>query len=187
MSLLRKYVRMLIESASDLTDVEIASMAAHLGQMRRSGEEYVTHPFAVAALIKKYYPGNSVLYNTALLHDALEDAIDNNNVEDEAELYAIISDAVATDEEASQVISLVISLTKNPGEDYKSYMRLLYDNPQALKVKLADMEHNLSANPSERQIQKYSDSVRAIEHHFSGRPPFIMPLQWASILELINV
>ena len=186
MSLLRRYVSMLLEQNSKLSNVEIASMAAHRGQMRRSGEEYITHPFAVAQLMRKHYPGNSTLYNTALLHDTLEDAIDNNNVEDEAELFAIIANAVDSDAEAAKIIDLVSILTKYPGEDYDTYMQLLYKNPNALRVKLADMQHNLSSNPSPGQIKKYSKAVRSIEAVFQGRPDFINPGQWASLMELIQ-
>jgi GTP diphosphokinase / guanosine-3',5'-bis(diphosphate) 3'-diphosphatase len=45
---------------------------AHLGQMRKSGEPYITHPIAVAALCTEWKLDAQAL-SAALLHDAMED------------------------------------------------------------------------------------------------------------------
>ncbi|MBP8092138.1 MAG: HD domain-containing protein, partial [Giesbergeria sp.] len=45
---------------------------AHLGQMRNSGEPYITHPIAVAALCATWKLDAQALM-AALLHDAMED------------------------------------------------------------------------------------------------------------------
>jgi GTP pyrophosphokinase len=46
--------------------------AAHLGQLRSSGEPYITHPIAVAALCASWKLDVQALM-AALLHDAMED------------------------------------------------------------------------------------------------------------------
>ena len=45
---------------------------AHLGQMRNSGEPYITHPIAVAAQCAEWKLDAQALM-AALLHDAIED------------------------------------------------------------------------------------------------------------------
>ncbi|MBM3397643.1 MAG: bifunctional (p)ppGpp synthetase/guanosine-3',5'-bis(diphosphate) 3'-pyrophosphohydrolase, partial [Betaproteobacteria bacterium] len=45
---------------------------AHLGQMRKSGEPYITHPIAVAGLCTEWQLDAQALA-AALLHDAMED------------------------------------------------------------------------------------------------------------------
>ena len=46
--------------------------AAHLGQMRKSGEPYITHPIAVAAQCAEWRLDVQALM-AALLHDTMED------------------------------------------------------------------------------------------------------------------
>jgi GTP pyrophosphokinase len=45
---------------------------AHLGQLRNSGEPYITHPIAVAAQCAEWKLDAQAL-SAALLHDAMED------------------------------------------------------------------------------------------------------------------
>ena len=44
----------------------------HEGQLRRSGEPYITHPLAVAGIVARYGM-DDVTIAAALLHDAVED------------------------------------------------------------------------------------------------------------------
>jgi GTP pyrophosphokinase len=62
-------------SAADLAQVRQAyrfADEAHLGQIRNSGEPYITHPIAVAAQCADWKLDAQALM-AALLHDALED------------------------------------------------------------------------------------------------------------------
>jgi guanosine-3',5'-bis(diphosphate) 3'-pyrophosphohydrolase len=62
----------------DAHDIELVRRAyrfadeAHLGQMRNSGEPYITHPIAVAAQCAEWKLDAQALM-AALLHDAMED------------------------------------------------------------------------------------------------------------------
>ena len=59
----------------DLEQVRLAyrfADEAHLGQLRNSGEPYITHPIAVAAQCAEWKLDAQALM-AALLHDALED------------------------------------------------------------------------------------------------------------------
>jgi GTP pyrophosphokinase len=62
-------------SASDIDQVRRAyrfADEAHLGQLRNSGQPYITHPIAVAAQCAEWKLDAQALM-AALLHDALED------------------------------------------------------------------------------------------------------------------
>ena len=62
-------------SAADLEKVRLSyrfADEAHLGQLRNSGEPYITHPIAVAAQCAEWKLDAQALM-AALLHDALED------------------------------------------------------------------------------------------------------------------
>jgi guanosine-3',5'-bis(diphosphate) 3'-pyrophosphohydrolase len=62
-------------SPTDLEQVRLAyrfADQAHLGQLRNSGEPYITHPIAVAAQCAEWKLDAQALM-AALLHDALED------------------------------------------------------------------------------------------------------------------
>ena len=60
------------------TDVDMVRKAyrvadeAHLGQMRKNGEPYITHPSAVASLCSEWKLDAQALM-AALLHDTMED------------------------------------------------------------------------------------------------------------------
>lgn len=181
MSSIRKYIKALI--SEDFKRVYNTADYAHLGQKRRTGEPYIIHPQRVSEIVKKYYPSNYVAQMTALLHDTLEDAIDLGNVADEEEMIALIDDSIDNEQEADEVISSVMALTKPSGADYESYLLSIIDMPNTLIVKLADMLDNLTDNPSEKQKLKYGKSLSLINSHFSGKPEFISSGHWNELLK----
>lgn len=116
--------------------LEIAT-AAHLRQAREGGEPYITHPIAVAALLED--PEDKVV---ALLHDTVED---NPTVRD------VIEDHIRQHLGASTLLT-VLELTKLAGENYYQFiLRIMHGSDRAVRVKLADITHNLSdAKPGSR-------------------------------------
>lgn len=112
---------------------------AHLGQKRKSGEDYFIHPLAVAIdLYHKF--GNLDLVAAWLLHDTVED---NENIEIN-EIYEKFWDEVGF---------MVDAVTKNTKQLYKSDIvferkidKFLYGGTKDIKVfllKLADRDDNL--------------------------------------------
>jgi len=187
MSFINEYVRAIIREVNGRLDpVHAAAQYAHLGQKRRTGKPYISHPENVASMVKRYYPGNSVAYFSALLHDSLEDAIDQGNVESEEEMIALIDDAIEDDKIAEEVIEVVLALTKAKGSDYSDYLMSLVSYPDALTVKMADMLDNISDNPSENQKKKYSLALYNLEEYFGGKPSFINDKHWKTLKDIIS-
>lgn len=100
----------------------------HQGQTRHGGEEYITHPIAVAEILyKKGMPDEYIL--AALFHDLLEDT---DATEDE--IIALGGE---------DVLEAVKLVTKAPGYSMKDYMDGIEKSPLAREVKAADRLHNL--------------------------------------------
>ena len=57
-----------------ITDAYRLAAGSHKGQLRRSGEPYITHPLAVAGIVARYGM-DDVTIAAALLHDAVEDTV----------------------------------------------------------------------------------------------------------------
>ncbi|MDQ1636332.1 MAG: diphosphokinase / guanosine-3,5-bis(diphosphate) 3-diphosphatase, partial [Frankiaceae bacterium] len=125
---------------------EIAERA-HEGQMRRSGDPYITHPLAVAGILADLGMDVPTLA-AALLHDTVEDTtVDIAGIErDFGELVAIIVDGVtkldkiktggAADAEAAAARAA-------QSETIRKMVIAMARDPRVLVVKLADRLHNM--------------------------------------------
>src|SRR5690606_40443516 len=63
-----------MRSAEMITEAYRVAAGSHKGQLRRSGEPYITHPLAVAGIVARYGM-DDVTIAAALLHDAVEDTV----------------------------------------------------------------------------------------------------------------
>lgn len=166
----------------DLNDVDATAQLAHLGQKRRSGEDYITHPQEVAKLIHTFYPGDDLARHVAMLHDTFEDGPSNGT--DEDSLRSMVRGSIQSEEDAENVVDAISYLTHEPGGDYTSYVaNLANSNKLALRVKLADMLHNLQSNPTPKQRAKYGDAIL----NLGGKPKGISPLHWKLLLNAANL
>jgi len=169
-----------------LDDAQILSQYAHRGQTRRTGEPYFFHPQEVANIVKKFYPANLTAYYTALLHDAIEDGIPLGNITDEEELYAFLVDAVNDDQSVQEIFDSIRTLTKSQDSDYNTYIGKIVADPTALKVKVADMMHNLNDAPSERQKKKYTAAFEMLKNMSGGVPAGISSLHWQALEDIVK-
>jgi GTP pyrophosphokinase len=127
---------------ADLRDVERAyrfAAAAHAGQKRLTGEDFVEHPLAVAGILADLGMDPTTL-QAALLHDVVEDT-------------SIPLDAVR-DDFGEQVASLVDGLTKldkirfrsreqEQAENVRKMIIAMARDIRVLLIKLADRLHNM--------------------------------------------
>lgn len=126
--------------------IQIAHEAHKDEPPRRSGEAYVTHPLAVMEQARKL--GYSVTRQIiAVLHDVPE----NNPEWPIARLRK-----EGYDDDVLVPLGL---LTREPGVEYDDYIGRLEDDPDAVAVKVLDMHHNLSDNPTERQRERYNRAL----------------------------
>ena len=100
----------------------------HAGQYRHGGEDYITHPIAVAAYLKEkdYDLAHQI---TALFHDLLEDTDATP-----AEILQLGGE---------EVLEAVKLLTKPINCNMADYVAGIKSNPMAKAVKTADRLHNL--------------------------------------------
>ena len=112
---------------------------AHLGQMRNSGEPYITHPIAVAAQCATWKLDAQALM-AALLHDAMEDCG--------------VTKADLVERFGAPVAELVDGLTKldklqfdtreeNQAESFRKMLLAMARDVRVILVKLADRTHNM--------------------------------------------
>ena len=129
-------------SVSDVEQVRAAYRFAdqvHLGQLRNSGEPYITHPIAVAAQCAEWKLDAQALM-AALLHDALEDCG--------------VTKIELIERFGSPVAELVDGLTKldklqfntreeNQAESFRKMLLAMARDVRVILIKLADRSHNM--------------------------------------------
>lgn len=182
MNHLRQYIRrILIEKiqAEDFEDVMQTAQLAHLGQKRRDGSDYIMHPVAVQAITKRHYPENFAAQILALLHDAIEDGPSADLTEEE--LRQMIRGSITDPRDLEQIEIALDMMThdKSAVPNYEDYLASVFSNPLASIVKISDLIHNLSHNPSERQIIKYRAALEKV--------PIPGNIASSHIAELMNI
>ena len=180
---LRKIIREKF-AREDFRDVYATAQMAHIGQKRRSGEDYFSHPSEVRNIVRRFYPKDRVSELAALLHDSLEDA-PGSTVDSPEEMEEFIRGSITDPASGDEVIRVVRALTHEKGGDYQSYVIDLMNDQPALRVKLADMVHNLSSSPSPKQKLKYKSALDAISAQTAGQPPIgISQKHWGELQAL---
>ena len=116
---------------------------AHHGQFDKGGVPYIFHPIHLAEQMD-----DEVSTCVALLHDTVEDT--DVTLEQLAREFP------------KEVVDAVRLLTHAEDVDYFDYVRAIRGNPVAVKVKLADLDHNgdpkriCSQGSQERRRVKYA-------------------------------
>lgn len=97
---------------------------AHFGQVDKAGDPYILHPIFLA-----HQFNDEKLVAAALLHDVIEDS----NWTETGLLERNIP---------PEVVNIVSVLTRKDKEKYFDYIERISHNPDAVKIKLADLRHN---------------------------------------------
>ena len=128
--------------AADIEQVRLAyrfADTAHLGQLRHSGEPYITHPIAVAAQVAEWKLDAPAIM-AALLHDTMEDCG--------------VTKADLVEHFGAPVAELVDGLTKldklrfntreeGQAESFRKMLLAMARDVRVILVKLADRLHNM--------------------------------------------
>ena len=112
---------------------------AHLGQLRKNGDPYITHPIAVAAQCAEWKLDAQALM-AALMHDAMEDCG--------------VSKVELVERFGAPVADLVDGLTKleklafdtreqNQAESFRKMLLAMAKDVRVILIKLADRTHNM--------------------------------------------
>ena len=152
-----------------------AAANAHLGQLRNSGEAYISHPLAVATILARLGL-DDVTIASALLHDAVEDtgfALPEIAAEFGEDVAAIVDGVTKLDrvrfdsrqaQQAATMRKMLVAMAKDP---------------RVLLIKLADRLHNMqtiAAMPEwkqKRSAQETLDIYAPLAHRFG-----IQDMKW---------
>ena len=131
----------------------------HRGQLRKSGDPYITHPLAVATILAELGMDTTTLV-AALLHDTVEDTkLTVQDVEDEfnAEVAHLVDGVTKLDRvkfgdaaEAETIRKMVVAMARDP---------------RVLVIKLADRLHNMRTLrflPPEKQERKARETLEVL-------------------------
>jgi GTP pyrophosphokinase len=132
--------------------------AAHQGQQRRSGEEFIHHPYAAALICAELQLDDETIA-AALLHDVVEDT-DVTLEEVEAEFG----------EEIARLVDGVTKLTRvhfqsreqAQAENYRKMVVAMAQDVRVILIKLADRLHNLRTIEylgKQKQVQKAREAL----------------------------
>lgn len=129
-------------SAADVEKIREAyryADAAHLGQFRKSGEPYITHPIAVASILASWKM-DSVTIQAGLMHDVLEDT--GTSKQEMAEKFGVeVADVV---DGVSKLDKLRFSSAEAAqAESFRKMLMAMSRDVRVILVKLADRLHNL--------------------------------------------
>jgi GTP diphosphokinase / guanosine-3',5'-bis(diphosphate) 3'-diphosphatase len=112
---------------------------AHEGQMRTSGEPYITHPVAVARILADMRLDHETLM-AALLHDTIEDT--QVTKDDLTQLFGI--DVAELVEGVSKLDKIKFRDKKEAqAENFRKMMMAMTQDIRVILIKLADRTHNM--------------------------------------------
>ena len=142
----------------------LVAKEAHTGQLRKSGEEYITHPVAVAAILAEFGLNEAVVI-AALLHDTVEDT--NYSL---TQLRKDFGDEIAL---LVDGVTKLDKLTYGPTAEAETVRKMIVAMSRDIRVlliKLADRLHNartwkyVSPESAERKARETLDIYAPLAH-----------------------
>lgn len=135
---------------SPIMKAYVFSAQVHAGQVRRSGEPYLSHPLSVAALMAEMHLDVASIC-AALLHDAVEDS--NTTLEDVNKLLG--PEVAGLVDGVTKISQIETGSKKNSqAESLRKMILAMAKDIRVLLLKLADRLHNmrtLGFMPEEKQ------------------------------------
>lgn len=127
------------EKVADAVRAFIVARDAHSGQMRSSGDPYITHPVAVAGILADMRLDHETIM-AALLHDVIEDT--HHNKQDLSEQFGdTVGELV---EGVSKLEKIHFSSNQEAQvENFRKMMMAMVQDIRVILIKLADRTHNM--------------------------------------------
>jgi (p)ppGpp synthase/HD superfamily hydrolase len=116
---------------------------AHAGQLDPGGTPYILHPLKVMHFLQTE---DEELMCIALGHDLIEDTF-------------VTADHLRSWGFSERVVSGIVALTKHEGQTYEEYKAAVFSNPDAMRVKMADLKHNTDISRLKNVTQKDADRM----------------------------
>jgi guanosine-3',5'-bis(diphosphate) 3'-pyrophosphohydrolase len=139
------------DKVADIQRAYVLAHDAHDGQMRSSGDPYITHPVAVAGILADMRLDQETIM-AALLHDVIEDThYDKDDLSREfGETVAGLVEGV------SKLDKIQFSSTQEAqAENFRKMMMAMVQDIRVILIKLADRTHNMrtlgSLRPEKRR------------------------------------
>lgn len=138
---------------------------AHSNQFDKSGKPYILHTLKVMHYLKT---DDTELQCIAVGHDLIEDCSDWLRTLPKYEHWFSSDKAtqmhwrtfLLNEGFTERIINGIFSLTKIPGESYEEYKNKVKSNPDAVKVKMADLRHNLDIRRLKGITEKDIERIR---------------------------
>ncbi len=140
-------------------DAFVLAHEAHDGQMRSSGDPYITHPVAVTSILADMHLDHETLM-AALLHDVIEDT--HYSQEDLAEAFG---DTVADLVEGVSKLDKIAFSSKQEAqaENFRKMMMAMVQDIRVILIKLADRTHNMRTLGSLRPDKRRRIALETLE------------------------
>ena len=146
----------------DIEQVAVAyalSKSAHEGQLRISGEPYISHPLAVAKILAEWHLDSQALI-AGLLHDVMEDT--SISKQDIAEKFG---------KQVSELVDGVSKLDKlafqteahAQAENFRKMLLAMARDVRVILIKLADRLHNMRTLNAMREDKRQRIARETLE------------------------
>ncbi len=145
----------------------VFSAVAHKGQVRASGEPYLSHPLEVASILASWRL-DPICVAVGLLHDALEDTLATPQ-EIEEKFGPVVLHIVEGLTKLSQIS--FSSIEERQAESFRKLLLAMVDDVRVILVKLADRLHNMRTlqHLSEEKRIRISEETMEIYAALAGR------------------
>ncbi len=124
-----------------ITDAFHFAAYSHRNHIRKSGEPYFHHPYAVAMIVAQEIPLDDISVVSALLHDVLEDCPDEVTFDDIADRFGVTVAEIV--DGATKITQILKNKEITKAENYRKLLMAMVNDIRVILVKFADRLHNM--------------------------------------------